>query len=171
VLLRQLLVILPLVMVGGSYLPLVAQAPTSTLQPANAASFTLAQAPNRARNQRMPGWLTELNLNASQVRRLRSVVGRYRPQISARTKSLRQAQSEMRSLMAGTASSAQIRSKHQQVEGLRRDVSGLNLENMLDIREILNLDQRRKFAEQMQNRRQQRQRQTNRLNSGGGSGL
>lgn len=115
-----------------------------------ATSFQLAQ----RRQAREGGLLRELNLSRDQIQRMKAIRNQYKGQIEQRRQTLRQAQQELRSLMAGSASRGQIMDKFRQVESLRQQLAELQFNSMLDVREILTPEQRRKLAETLQNRRE-----------------
>ncbi|OLP17670.1 hypothetical protein BST81_15230 [Leptolyngbya sp. 'hensonii'] len=108
--------------------------------------------------QRRPagGILKELNLSQSQIQRMQAIRNQYKSQIAQKREVLQQAQRELRGLMAGTASKGQVLDKFRQVESLRQQLTEIQFNSMLDIRDILTPEQRRKFAEIMQNRRDNR---------------
>jgi periplasmic protein CpxP/Spy len=90
-----------------------------------------------------------LNLSGSQVTRMREIRKKYENRIDRREKSLKQANQELRVLMAGSASSAQIRAKYNQVQNLHNQLGDLRLESLLEMRAVLTPSQRRKLAEIM----------------------
>jgi periplasmic protein CpxP/Spy len=101
-----------------------------------------------------PGWLKELNLSADQLQKMRAIRSQYKDTISQGRQSVRQAKQELQALMAGDASDAQIREKYKQVKTLKQQVADAQFESMLATRNVLNPEQRRKFASQMQKQRQ-----------------
>ncbi len=98
----------------------------------------------------------ELNLSADQIQRLQKMRQDSQGKTQARRLALRTAKQELAQLMQGNASSDQLRQKRQQVQSLQREVSDLNFENTLAIREILTPEQRVKLQQIMQQRRQNR---------------
>lgn len=68
---------------------------------------------------------------------------------------MRQAQQELINLLAGNASREQIRSKYNQIRGLRQQLTDAEFENTLAIRDVLTPEQRQKFIELMFKRRRQ----------------
>lgn len=104
-----------------------------------------------------PNMVQELNLTSDQVQRMQAIRSQYQGQIQQRRQALRQAQQELKSLMASTAPRGQVEEKFRQVESLRQQLAQVQFSSMLDTREILNADQRAKFAEVMQGRRQSMQ--------------
>lgn len=98
----------------------------------------------------------ELNLSADQIQRLQKMRLDSKGKTKERRLALRTAKQELTQLMQSNASSAQIRQKRQQVQSLQREVSDVNFENTLAIREILTPEQRIKLQQLMQQRRQNR---------------
>jgi Spy/CpxP family protein refolding chaperone len=72
--------------------------------------------------------------------------------------------------MNSTASASQIRSKNQQVEELQQQLQKLRFESMLEMREVMTPEQRAKFVQLMQQRRQQKGERAGK-NRGQGQGL
>ncbi|PSB25130.1 Spy/CpxP family protein refolding chaperone [Stenomitos frigidus] len=122
----------------------LAQAPASPSPTASANSDHLTE----------PGWLKELNLSADQVQKMRAIRGQYKDKISQGRQAVRQSRQELQTLMAGDASETQIREKYKQVKTLKQQVADAQFESMLATRNVLNLEQRRKFASQMLKQRQ-----------------
>jgi len=96
--------------------------------------------------------MEELNLSQAQMQELEEIQQKYQDQFSQQRQELHEAQQELRELMAGTASTRQIRNKYRQVSQLRQQMGDLHFESMLEMREVLTPEQRRQFAEQMQRR-------------------
>lgn len=105
--------------------------------------------PNRDKEQ----LIQNLNLTPEQTQQIQTIQNQYQNQISQRKQVVRQARQELLELMAGTASESQVRQKYRQVETLKQQVSEVRFDSILAMREVLTPEQRRQFAEQMQNRR------------------
>ena len=105
-------------------------------------------------NQRMPRWIGQLNLTPQQAQRMQNIQNQYKGRMEQSVRAMRQAQIELRDLMASDAASNVIRQKHRQVENLRQEVSNLRFESLLEMREVLTPAQRRQFAQNMENQRQ-----------------
>jgi periplasmic protein CpxP/Spy len=133
-------------------------------QPEPFAEELLAQNPQPMR--RGMGWLRELNLSQDQMQRIQEIRNRHRDQLKNDRDAVRRSQQELRDLLAGTASDDQIRAKHQQVRDLRNKLSEAQFNSMLEIRNVLTPEQRRKFAERMERQRPRfRERMRDRDNS------
>jgi periplasmic protein CpxP/Spy len=109
-----------------------------------------SQGPPRKNKERQ--LLPELNLTQDQVQRVRE---RYKDQIREASERLRQARQELSQLMgSGNASDGQLRDKFRQVQTAEQQLSQLRFESTLAVRAVLNPEQRRQFAAQMENKRQ-----------------
>ncbi len=135
------------------------------MSPLLAQNFSPLSAQNTPRNpagqgrtRGGPRLLQELNLTPAQTQRLRAIRAQHQRSLAQRARSLRQAQQELQQLMAGAAPASQVRSKFRQVESLRQQIAQLRFESMLAIREVLTPEQRRRFAQSLQSRRQNRSR-------------
>ncbi|MGH2415260.1 MAG: Spy/CpxP family protein refolding chaperone, partial [Microcystaceae cyanobacterium] len=88
-------------------------------------------------------------LTAQQMQQIKTIRTQSKDQIDQKRQAFRQAQQELKALMAGTASKEQVRDKYNQLRTLRQEVADVQFDNTLAIREVLNPEQRQKFAEQM----------------------
>lgn len=101
--------------------------------------------------------IQELNLTPDQTQRLQAIQDQYQDQISQRKQAARQARQELVDLMAGTASESQVREKYRQVEALKQQAEDTRFDSLLAMREVLTPEQRRQFAERMQDHRGDRE--------------
>ena len=101
-----------------------------------------------------PGWLKDLNLSTEQVEKIQVIRRQYKDRMGQQRQAMRQAQQELRDLMAGDASDEQIRQKYSQVRDLRQQFADAQFNSMLETRKVLNAEQRRKFADRMQDSRE-----------------
>jgi Spy/CpxP family protein refolding chaperone len=124
--------------------------PTSLLPQAIAQNTEEQRRPDRGKAR----LIQELNLTPEQTQQIQAIQNQYQDQISQRRQAVRQARQELLDLMAGTASEAQVREKYRQVETLKQQASQTRFDSMLAMREVLTPEQRRQFAERMQNRRE-----------------
>lgn len=97
--------------------------------------------------------IQELNLTPDQTQRLQAIRDQDQDQISQRKQAARQARQELVDLMAGTASESQVREKYRQVEALKQQAEDARFDSLLAMREVLTPEQRRQFAERMQEHR------------------
>lgn len=112
----------------------------------------ISQAPDRPARREM-GLMRELNLSADQMTNIQQIRSRYRDQLQQDRAAARQAQQELRTLMAGNAPDNQIRDKFRQLQALRTKAAEAQFNSMLEMRNVLTLEQRQKFAERMEKRR------------------
>lgn len=92
----------------------------------------------------------QLNLTPLQKRQIQQISRRYRQQISQLKQDLQVAQAQLAKMMIGTETTEVIRAKHQYISQLRQQLGTLHFESMLATREVLNPQQRQKFAEIVQ---------------------
>lgn len=112
-----------------------------------------AQGGQRGMGGRM---LERLNLTDSQRQQIETIRQRYQDQMQPVQQQLITQQNELRDLMAGNASDSEIRTKHNQVLATRQELGNLHFDSMLEIRNILNADQRQQLSQMMENHRNQR---------------
>ena len=123
---------------------------------ANPNSFRQTLAQNSAQKQGQPKLMDQLNLNSDQKQKLKVIRDQYKDKISQNKQAVRQANKELRDLMASDASVAQIRAKHDQVQGVRQNLEKVTFESMLETREVLTPEQRIQFAKLMESRQNAR---------------
>ncbi len=122
--------------------------------------------PNRPRGRNRGDQLQQaLNLSDEQMQKLNEIQQNYRPQIQELAKQIQATYQEFNQMMQGNASEDEVRSKHKELAGLRQKMEDIRFESMLEMRTILTEEQRQKFAQFMQQRRQRRD--GNRPNRGG----
>ena len=118
----------------------------------------LAQAPNRPNRDEttnMPSgrMLKQLNLSTEQLQKLKTIRERDLVRIRELAQQSRQANKELRDLLAGSASSDTIRTKHDQVLNLQQELQKQHFERMLAMREILTPQQRSQLHDILQKNR------------------
>lgn len=128
----------------------VAVANSNSLSPQFVAQDLMGQGPQQLGRPRL---MQQLDLTPEQQQQLQSVRQQYASQISQQHQALRQAQQKLADMMAGTASDSEIRNQYRQVELLRQQVGELHLESMLAMRGVLTPEQRSRFAQLMEQRR------------------
>ncbi|MEH2253754.1 Spy/CpxP family protein refolding chaperone [Nostoc sp.] len=102
--------------------------------------------PNRGQSG---GWLKNLNLTSQQLQQIKEIRNQSKQQIAQKSQEIRQGQQELHDLIAGTATKEQVRGKYNQIKLVKQQLADTQFENTLAIREILNPEQRQKFAERM----------------------
>lgn len=119
----------------------------------------LAQRPSNGQNPGSRGGkdnlMEQLNLSADQKQRMESIRNQYKDQIRQRQDAVRKARQEMKTMMDGNASTAQIRTQHEQISALQQQLMSTRMEMMLAMREVLTPEQRARMAELMKQRREQ----------------
>ncbi|MBW4626256.1 MAG: Spy/CpxP family protein refolding chaperone [Brasilonema octagenarum HA4186-MV1] len=110
-------------------------------------------APTKRPQRGQAGWLKDLNLTPQQIQQIKTIRTQSKDQTAQKRQAIRQAQQELKALMAATASKDQVRDKYNQLRTLRQELADIQFDNTLAIREVLNPEQRQKFAEQMHNKR------------------
>lgn len=127
----------------------------AAFQPNVLLSPAIAQTKPRPNPSQKGGWLKELNLTSQQLSQIEQIRNQSKQQLAPKKQALRQAQQELINLLAGNASREQIRSKYNQIRGLRQQLTDAEFENTLAIRDVLTPEQRQKFIELMFKRRRQ----------------
>lgn len=100
-------------------------------------------------------WLRGLNLKPDQIQKIQEIRNQYQARLNEQKQAVRQAQQELKQLMASNAASERIRQKFDQVQSLKQRLGDTRMESMLAIRNVLNPEQRQKLSEiiQQQGRR------------------
>ncbi|MEB3311882.1 MAG: Spy/CpxP family protein refolding chaperone [Snowella sp.] len=97
--------------------------------------------------------MKQLNLTSQQQQQLTAIRQKYQGQMEQLREQLRKNQAELRTMMDGTTPANTITAKHDQIIGLRQQLDKLRFQSMLESREVLNPDQRKQFAQIMNQRR------------------
>ncbi len=109
----------------------------------------LTQRPRTLRGERGFGQrrlLEQLNLTAEQKEEIEQIRQKYQQQITQTRSSLQAERDKLREMMTGNELAENIRSQHENVLNLDRQLHNLRFETMLEMREILTLEQRQEFA-------------------------
>lgn len=101
--------------------------------------------------------LEQLNLSDAQKNEIQSIRQRYREQMQPLHEQLRTQQDQLRDLLAGTATDSQIRTQHNQVLETRQKLGNLHFESMLEVRNVLDQNQRSQLAQMMEQHQHQHQ--------------
>lgn len=108
--------------------------------------------PRRMNNSR-EGLIEQLNLTDDQKSKVAAIRQKYREKTQELRETLRSNEQELNSLLSNNASDRDIRAKHQQVSRNRQEISNLQFESFLEIRQVLTPAQRTEFSQLMQERR------------------
>lgn len=142
-----------IVLVGGAA---AIHATTQAKSHDPSAEFTeqiLAQNPatNGIRGDR--GWLRDLNLSQAQLQQIQQIRTKYKDQLQRDRDAMRQEQQKLRDLMAGNANDGDIKAQYQNVTKARLQLADAQFNSMLEMRNVLNPEQRQKFADHMKQQR------------------
>ncbi|EAW36676.1 Spy/CpxP family protein refolding chaperone [Lyngbya sp. PCC 8106] len=102
--------------------------------------------------------LEQLNATPEQKQKMEDIRAKYQAQISQHKQQVRQTQQQLQELLSTNASESQIRQKYDELSRLKQEMSKLQFEIILQVREVLTPEQRRQFAEIMEQRRRNRPR-------------
>lgn len=138
-----------LLVLGGA----VALAKPNSLFPKTVAQNAQNLEGSRAAESGKHNWMAQLNLSQEQKQKLQAIRSQYKDQLSQRKQAVRQVTQQLRDLMTSNASLEEIRAKHQQVQGLRQQLEEVSFESMLATRDVMTLDQRKQYAQLMEQRR------------------
>lgn len=98
--------------------------------------------------------MKQLNLSEEQKQKISAIRQQYEGQTQELWEKIRTERQKLHDMMAGTATKAEIRRQHQQVAQIDQQIHNLRFESMLETRQVLTPDQRRQFAQLMQQRRE-----------------
>jgi periplasmic protein CpxP/Spy len=118
-------------------------------------STAVAQTPIiNPQKQSKQGWLKDLNLTSEQLQQIQDIRKISKGDIAQKRQGVQKVKQELETLMANTAPQNEVRKKYQQLKTLRQQLNDAQFENTLAIREVLNPEQRQKYANHMyKNRR------------------
>ncbi len=106
------------------------------------------------RRERAEQFQQRLNLSDEQMRQLSAIRQKYRPQLETVKEQMLTKSQELSQMMQGNTSENDLRRKHQEIVNLRQQMGKLRFESMLEMRNVLTTEQRQKFAQFLQQRRQ-----------------
>jgi len=107
--------------------------------------------PRRVDNSR-ERLIEQLNLTDEQKSKVAAIRQKYQEKTQKLRDTLRSNEQELNSLLSNNASDRDIRSKHQQISRNRQEISNLQFESFLEIRQVLTPAQRTEFSQLMQER-------------------
>jgi Spy/CpxP family protein refolding chaperone len=103
-------------------------------------------------NNSREGLIEQLNLTDDQKSKVAAIRQKYQEKTKKLRETLRSNEQELNSLLSNNASDREIRSKHQQISRNRQEMSNLQFESFLEIRQVLTPAQRTEFSQLMQER-------------------
>jgi periplasmic protein CpxP/Spy len=132
-----------------------APAPSSPEHKPAADPEIFAQRQDRPESGDLPSgrMLKQLNLSTEQLQKLKAIRDRDLVKMRDLSQQARQANTELRDLLAGTESSDVVRAKHNQALNLQQELRKQHFERMLAMREILTPQQRSQLKEIIQKER------------------
>ena len=107
--------------------------------------------PRRINNSR-ERLIEQLNLTDEQKSKVAAIRQKYQEKTKQLRETLRSNEQELNSLLSNNASDRDIRAKHQQISRNRQEISNLQFESFLEIRQVLTPAQRTEFSQLMQER-------------------
>lgn len=112
---------------------------------------------NRRRNNFGPERLLEkLNLSTEQKEKMQNIRQNYKTQMKTIRENLSSERKTLREMMNSNESINALRSQHKKIVALDGQLHNLRFENMLEMREVLTMEQRKQFAEMMEEKRENR---------------
>ncbi|WP_413167125.1 Spy/CpxP family protein refolding chaperone [Capilliphycus salinus ALCB114379] len=102
--------------------------------------------------------LERLNATPEQKQKMQKIHAQYKDRISQHKQLVRQAQQQLQQLLSSSASQSEIRQQYDELLRLKQEMSKLQFEIILEVREVLSPEQRRQFADIMEQRRRNRPR-------------
>ncbi|NCJ06156.1 periplasmic heavy metal sensor [Synechococcales cyanobacterium C] len=122
-------------------------------------SLTIAQNAQDSPRQKRGNWqgmrqqrFEALNLTSEQSQQIETIQAQAKEASEPQRQQMREAMTQLRSLMAGNASADQIRQQHQQIQSLRQQSANQRFETMLAIGEVLTPEQRSQLNEMQMER-------------------
>jgi Spy/CpxP family protein refolding chaperone len=105
------------------------------------------------KGDRREAFLQQLNLTPQQTQQIKALQDQTQSNRKANMQQLQQLNQEMQTLLSGNAANFQITAKFDQIQALRQQYARERFEQTLKVCEILNPEQRQKFSQLMQSKR------------------
>jgi len=141
---------LSLIAIAGLTIPVLGGLTASQLQAQGGGGAGRGDGPHGDRAERL---IETLDLSNDQVAQIRTIREGDREEMQTLHDNLRTEREALHDLMAGTATDAELRAQHAEIQTLHREVADQRFENMLAIRNVLTPEQRTALAERMEQRR------------------
>lgn len=141
---------LSLLAIAGLTMPVLGGLTAAQLQAQVGGGPGMGDGPRGDRAERL---IETLDLSDDQVAEIRAIREGASEEMQALHDNLRAERETMHDLMAGTASEAELRAQHEDIQTLHRQVADQRFENMLAVRNVLTPEQRTELAERMAQRR------------------
>ncbi len=94
--------------------------------------------------------LGELNLSADQLRQLQQIRHRKQEELLERTLELRAARRQLRELLVSDAPESEVAAQFQRVQRLAQEVNASRFEAVLEMRQVLNSEQRQQLLQSLE---------------------
>ncbi|WP_421659284.1 Spy/CpxP family protein refolding chaperone [Leptothermofonsia sp. ETS-13] len=117
-------------------------------------SNQIAQVSRESKERSKGNWLKDLNLTPAQFQKIEAIRSRYKNDFTQQRQAVQQAQKELRAMLAGDTPVDQIRQKYNEVRTLKQRFADTRFNSLLETREVLNFEQRKKFVEHMRQKRE-----------------
>ena len=133
-------------------------APSATVlsYPQDRLFIAQTSSPQRPESRRMNNsrerLIEQLNLTDDQKSKIAAIRQKYQEKTQKLRDTLRSNEQELNSLLSNNASDRDIRAKHQQISRNRQEISNLQFESFLEIRQVLTPAQKTEFSQLMRER-------------------
>lgn len=97
--------------------------------------------------------IEELNLTQEQRQQMQQIKNRYEPQMTSLRQQIRNERRTLQTMMDNNESADAIRVQNQTISDLTQQMRNLGFETMLEMREVLNAEQREQLTQLMRERR------------------
>lgn len=94
-------------------------------------------------------WIHDLGLDEKQKEEIRTLWRKNRGDVVQRRQELSKLREDLREMVAGTAPADQAMALHKKIQVLQTELSTIDMESMLAIRDLLTAQQREKFVKHM----------------------
>lgn len=94
-----------------------------------------------------PSGELQLQLSAEQIRQMQAIETRYNARMTAQGQTLQQARQQLHQMMGVETSDRSLRRQQKQIRQLQAELSDLHFDKLLELRSILNAEQRGQFAQ------------------------
>ncbi|HIK12743.1 MAG TPA: periplasmic heavy metal sensor [Oscillatoriaceae cyanobacterium M33_DOE_052] len=96
--------------------------------------------------------LQQLNLSQEQLQQIENIRTQYQSQFQTQMEQMQQTREQMGNLLASDASEGDLRNQHNKMTQLHQKMAELHFNQMMEIRRVLTAEQRRQWAQLMQQR-------------------
>lgn len=97
--------------------------------------------------------MEQLNLSSEQKQQMDAIRAKYQSQFESLASEIRAERTALNEMMRNNQSENNLRSQHQKITSLNQRMADLRFNSMLEMRAVLNPEQRQQWGEMMGNRR------------------